>query len=83
MNAKNGGASQLEDFIRLANEAKIHTEETGGGSHEENWQVIVAENAKKPTEDAQDKEEWVFVGKTEAEKKLHTEARKKLEKKRH
>jgi hypothetical protein len=55
-----------EDFLRLANEANIHTAESGTG---ENWEVWDKDTAKKAAQDEEDKVEWVMVGKTPAEKK--------------
>jgi hypothetical protein len=52
-------ASQLEDFIRRANELKIGTEEPG--SNGENWEVMDGEQVKKVAQDAEDDEEWVVV----------------------
>jgi hypothetical protein len=51
--------SQLEDFIRRANDHKIGTEESGSGG--EDWELMDAERAKKVAEDAEDDQEWVMV----------------------
>jgi hypothetical protein len=63
---QNGGAAQLADFVRRASNAAIHTAEPGsGGSQDDAWEVVDGEAAKE----AEDKEEWVVVGKTEDKKK--------------
>jgi hypothetical protein len=67
--------SQLEDFLHRTNNAGLHVSEpsaNGGG----NWEVVDSEEVLRE----QDKDEWVLVGKTEAEKteaELHAKARTK------
>jgi hypothetical protein len=51
--------SQLEDFIRRANDHKIGTEEPGSGG--ENWEVMDAQKVREGAEDAEDDQEWVMV----------------------
>jgi hypothetical protein len=67
--------SQLEDFLHRTNNAGLHVSEPGanGGG---NWEVVDSEEVLRE----QDKDEWVLVGKTEAEKmeaELHAKARMK------
>jgi hypothetical protein len=61
--ARTGGISQLENFIRRANEAKIHTEESGFGGHTEAWEVLDRSKVKASAPDVQDEDEWVTVDK--------------------
>jgi hypothetical protein len=51
--------SQLEDFIRRANDHKIGTEEPG--SNGENWESMDGRKAQQIAEDAKDDQEWVMV----------------------
>jgi beta-lactamase class D len=66
--------SPLEDFLHRTNNAGLHVEEPSPnkGGH---WEVI----NKTDVLEQQDKDEWVLVGKTGAEKKKREEERKAKE----
>jgi hypothetical protein len=72
-----GGAAQLNDFINRAAKAKIITGEPAPSSQDSAWEVLDEEVVKKNAQDAEDKIEWVIVGKTEAEKQRRLETAKK------
>ena len=83
---KNGGASQLEDFIHRASMSKIGTQEPSTTDRDP-WELTFdrAEQAREKKaveqaaelerqraeafEDSRDRDDWVFVGKTEKEKR--------------
>jgi hypothetical protein len=69
MDASSNGVSQLEDFIHRANKAKIETAENGCDHRDESWEVMDGAKVKQIARDAQDEDEWVLFGKTEAEDK--------------
>lgn len=56
--------SALEEFLRRANKANIHTEEASSNDRAEAWEVLDEEKVKKVAEDEKDKEEWVLIGET-------------------
>jgi hypothetical protein len=64
---RTGGICQLENFIRCANKAKIHTEESGFGGHTGVWGVLDRSKVKASAQDIQDEDEWVTVDKEQVQ----------------
>jgi len=92
---KNGGASQLEDFINRASMAKIGTQEPSTTDRDP-WELAfdrtqgarenkAAEQAAdverqraEVYEDLRDRDDWVFVGKTEKEKQAEKDKEEEM-----